>query len=153
MTEPLSKLAAILILESMPAQRSALQTLLMDIGCPIVCRALSTREAAEHLDGVRFDAAFIDLDPHPDRALAFIQGIRIGLYNDDRSLPVIGVASAPSAVLATGVREAGGQGLLARPFSRHTVCLQLQRARQHRLGDSGVRHRAAEPPEDTILVG
>ena len=121
--------ATILILEPRPSTRSILRRVLEELEHPTLLHAETTRAAAEILDGVRVDVAFIDLGFSEDRGIHFIHGIRQGLYCDDRRLPIIAVAEA-RADLFRRARAAVVSGFLASPFSRAEVALQLRQIRQ-----------------------
>jgi len=118
----------ILILEPRPTTRSTLRRVLEDLERPTLLHADTTRAAAEILEGVRVDLAFVDLGFAEDRGIHFIYGIRQGLYCDDRRLPMIAVAEARTGLFQRA-RNAGVHGFLVSPYSHAAVALQLRRVR------------------------
>lgn len=120
---------AILVLEPCQRARSALCGVLEDLEAASPLHVTSTRDAAEIVSSVSLDLALIDFDPDRDRAINFVRGIRLGLYSENRRLPVIAVTAAPHASVIALARDAGVHGLIARPFSTAAVALQLLRVR------------------------
>ena len=115
-----------LVTELRPGRRTLLTELVQDAGFSLVVEAFSHQHAYECIDRIDFDMLFVEVEHARDPRFTLIHHVRQDRKRNYRA-PIIVVSADPQRDVIQSARDAGAHGLLARPFSRASVQLQVTR--------------------------